>query len=67
MLLKIVLFILGIFLISLSIFFIILYSNMIYMGYSFIEFLNFILTRFECFLFIFGIILLILSIGRRKK
>ena len=67
MLFKIFLFITGIILTSISISSIVLYLNLINMGYSFMEYVNFISVRFECFLFIIGILLIILSLIKRKE
>ncbi len=58
---------LGILLSSIGFMFIILYTNLLTMGYSFLEFVKFISTRFECLLFLFGMILILLTIERRIK
>ena len=59
--------ILGIFLTSLGLMFILLYTNVLTMGYTFLEFVNFISKRFECWFFIIGIILIIIALERWKK
>lgn len=51
----------GIFLSSLGLMFIILYMNLLTLGYSFWEFVHFISTRIECLLFVLGWILIIFS------
>lgn len=56
--------ILGILVSSTGLFFIFLYTNLMTMGYSFIEFVHFISKRFECMLFVLGIVLIVLSIER---
>lgn len=66
MLLKIFLFLTGIFLTALSIMFIIMYSNLLIMGYSFFEYVNFIIRRVECLVIIIGIILIVLSMRKEK-
>lgn len=67
MLKRIVCFILGIILTSYSLMFIIIYINLIKMGYSFIEYIKYIFTRIECLLIILGIILIIVSFKKRIK
>ena len=59
--LSIILFILGFILMTLGLFFIILYSNLLIMGYSFFEFVYFIIRSIYCDLFFFGIILIFIS------
>lgn len=61
------LFILGIFFTSIGLFFIILYFNLLTMGYSFWSFVQFISRRGECLLFPLGIILILISMGRWIK
>lgn len=62
MLLKIFLFLLGFGLTTIGSVYIICYLNLINIGYNFLEYVNFIIRRIECLNFIFGIILIILSI-----
>ncbi len=59
--------ILGILISSTGLFFIFLYTNLLTIGYSFLEFVHFISKRFECMLFIVGIFLIVLSIERWRK
>ena len=42
--------------------FIILYLNLTTMGYNFLEYVNFIIRRVECYFSIIGFIIMILSI-----
>ena len=42
--------------------FIILYSNLMTMGYNFVNYVNFIIRRIECYYCILGFIVMILSI-----
>ncbi len=55
---KILLLILGIFLSSLGLFFTILYMTLLNNGYSFFEFVKFIICRYECLLLPIGLIFL---------
>lgn len=50
--------------------FIILYLNLTTMGYNFINYVNFIIRRIECYFSIIGLIMMILSIwikGEKKN
>lgn len=67
MLKKIICFILGVFITSYSLMFIIIYLNLLKMGLTFIEYLKYIITRYECLLIILGIILICLSFRKEKK
>ncbi len=67
MLLKIVLFITGVLLTALSLVFIILYLNVLNLEYSFLDFVNFIISRGECWLIFIGILLIILSLKKGKE
>lgn len=58
---------LGIFLTSLGLFFLILYLNLFSMGYTFFEFGKFITGRFECYLIIIGIVLIVITLERIIK
>ena len=66
MILKIFLFLMGILIKSLSLMFIIMYLNLINMGFTLLDYLYFIITRFECLMIIIGIILIIISMYKRK-
>ena len=61
MLLRILIFLIGFGLTTIGLMYIILYLNLISIGYNFFEYVNFIIRRFECLNTIFGIILIILS------
>jgi len=41
--------------------YVILYLNLLSVGYNFLEYVNFIFSRFECYLVVVGLIILILS------
>lgn len=66
MLLKFFMFIIGFTLSSLSLTFLFLYLNILNIGYSFIEFINFIIKKWELYLFFIGIILMIISLRKGK-
>ncbi len=67
MLKKIFCFLLGMFLTSYSLMFIIIYLNLLKMGLSFFEYLKYIFTRYECLMFFVGIILICISMRKDKK
>ncbi len=47
--------------------YIIIYLNLTTIGYNFLEYVNFIIRRPECLIFIIGIILIVLSLPREEK
>ena len=55
-------FLLGFGLMVIECSFIILYLNLTTMGYNFLEYVNFIIRRVECYFSIIGFIIMILSI-----
>jgi hypothetical protein len=57
----------GIFISSIGLMFLILYTNLFTLGYSFLDFVKFIITRFECLLFLIGIIIILFSMKERIK
>ncbi len=57
----------GIFFMSVGLFFILLYTNLFSIGYSFTLFVHFISRRIECLLFLIGVILLVSGIGGNCK
>lgn len=59
--LRFLIYILGVFLISLSFIFILLYTNLFSFGYTFFEFLTYIFTKLECLSLFVGIILVVCS------
>lgn len=67
MLNKIFLLLLGIIMVSCSLFFIIVYLNLINMGYDFKEYFLFICKRVECLIMIPGIIIIILVLRKDKN
>ncbi len=58
---------LGTLMASIGLMFIFLYTNLLTIGYSFFDFVQFISKRVECLLFLFGILLIILSFERSIK
>ena len=63
MFLRIILFLIGILLVVIGLTSIILYINLLTIGYSFIDYVNFIIRRIECLNTILGILLIILSLN----
>ena len=55
-------FLLGFGLMVIGCSFIILYLNLTTMGYNFLEYVNFIIRRIECYFSIIGFIIMILSV-----
>ena len=64
--LRIILFIIGYICSVVGLFFIFLYLNLLSIGYSFFEFVYFIIRSIYCDLFFIGIILIILSLRRKN-
>ncbi len=64
---RILLYILGIIFTSIGLFFIIIYLNLLTIGYSFLDFVKFISRRLEVWLFIIGIICIAVSLERWIK
>ena len=64
--LNIGIFILGFVLATLGLFFIFLHLNLFVMGYSFLEFVYFIIRSIWCDFFFIGIFLLFLSLRRKR-
>lgn len=64
---KIILYITGIIFTSFGIFFTIIYLNLLTMGYSFLEFVNFISRKIEFWFILIGILCITLSLERWIK
>lgn len=45
----------------------ILYLNLLNIGYSFIKYLKFIFNQFECRLYLYGLIIIILTLIKKEK
>ena len=67
MFIRILIYIIGIILASTGLTFIIIYLNLINMGYTFLEYVNFIIRRLECLNLFIGIILILISLLVKKK
>ena len=65
--LNICLFIVGFILAIIGLFFIILYLNLFVIGYTFLEFVYFIIRSIYCDVFFLGLFLIFWSLKRRKK
>lgn len=63
---RIILFLIGILLMSVGLFFLIIYLNLFTLGYSFFEFVKFISVRFECLIFLIGFLFLILALRKER-
>ena len=59
LILRIFYYIIGILIMSFALTFIYLYTNLFTIGYTFLEYITFILKRWECLLIIPGIILIV--------
>ena len=46
--------------------YIILYLNYLTIGYTFLEYLTFIIKRFECILSVIGIILIMIALAKKE-
>ncbi len=64
---RLLLYILGIVLTSIGLFFIIIYLNLLTTGYSFLDFVKFISSRKEVWLFLIGLVLIAVSLERWIK
>jgi len=67
MLKRIFCFILGIIITSSSLMYIVIYLNLLRMGYTLIEYVKYTLTHFECLKIFIGIILILLSFKKGYK
>ncbi len=65
MIFRIMVFILGIILCSLGLSFIIIYLNLLNMGYNFREYVHFIISKWECLVIFLGMLLIFLSVYRK--
>lgn len=62
MLVRIFFFLIGFGLTIIGSVYILVYLNLLTIGYNFLEYVNFIIRRFECLIFIFGVIIMYISI-----
>ena len=61
---KIFLYILGIVLSSIGLTYIIIYLNLLVMGFTFIDYLKYVFSKIECILFFIGYIMLIILLKK---
>ena len=64
---RIIIFLLGILFIVTGMISIILYLNLLTFGYSFLEYVNFIIRKFECISLFIGLIIIWISVSHRRK
>ena len=62
MLIRVFFFLIGFGLTVIGSVYILVYLNLLTIGYNFLEYVNFIIRRFECLIFIFGVIIMYTSI-----
>lgn len=63
---KIFFFLVGFGLTTIGLIYIICYLNLLTIGYNFLEYVNFIIRRTECLYALFGIIIMLLTILKRR-
>ena len=59
---KFLIFLFGFGLTVIGLSYIVIYLNLLSIGYNFLEYVNFIIRRIECLNFVFGVIFMIVSI-----
>lgn len=57
----------GIIFTSIGLFFLIIYLNLFSLGYNFLEFFQYIIGRYEIWLILIGLILILIGLERSKK
>ena len=62
MLVRVFFFLIGFGLTVIGSVYILVYLNLLTIGYNFLEYVNFIIRRFECLVFVFGLIIMYMSI-----
>lgn len=67
MLKRIIYFILGIIITSSALMYIVIYLNLLRMGYSMLDYIKYVLSSIECTKVFIGIILIILSLKKGRK
>ena len=58
---KFLIFLFGFVLTVIGLSYIVIYLNLLSIGYNFLEYVNFIIRRIECLNFVFGVIFMIIS------
>ena len=66
MILRIILYIIGILIISTSLAYMYLYTNLFTIGYNFKDYLFYIVKRWECIMIILGIIIIVIAFKKGK-
>ena len=64
---RIIIFLFGIIFTIIGMVNLILYLNLLSFGYSFLEYVNFIIRKFECISLFIGLIIIWISISYRRK
>ena len=64
---RIIIFLLGILFTVIGFISLILYLNLLSFGYSFLEYVNFIIRKFKCISLFIGLIIIWISISYRRK
>lgn len=62
-----ILFFIGFIFMVIGFTFCILYFNLFVFGYSLFDYLLFLLSRWECYFFVVGVVLVIISLVRKEK
>lgn len=57
----------GIIFTSTGLFFLIIYLNLFSLGYNFLEFFQYIIRRYEIWLILLGLFLILIGLGRSKR
>jgi hypothetical protein len=65
MIFRVMLFLLGILFTSLGLSFIIIYLNLLNMGYNFSEYVHFIISKWETLIIFVGVLLIFMSLYRK--
>lgn len=64
---RFILYVLGFIFLTIGFTFFILYFNLFIFGYSFIEYILFLIGRWECYSFVIGIFLIVVAMVRKEK
>lgn len=64
---KIFFFLIGFILMTIGFSYIIIYINLLTFGYSLSEFLIYIVSRYECYLVLIGLLIILLTLFRKGK
>lgn len=64
---RFIFYVLGFIFLTIGFTFFILYFNLFIFGYSFIEYILFLIGRWECYSFVIGIFLIVVAMVRKEK